>query len=115
MVIKGIASVILYLAFAAALIVGPLGPTSFVAGDRGGMGSVHQALGASDHDCCDPGPVSPDRTCASACTQAPCGTTALPIPAGWPANADCLAVRWHTVTALWAGITPDPAIPPPRV
>ena len=114
MVIKGIASVIVRLALAAVLILGPLGSASYAVGDRGGMDSVHHVLGTPDHDCCDPGPVSPDRTCASACTQAPCGSIALPVSVGWPANVDRLAIRWPTETALRAGLTPDPAIPPPR-
>ncbi|WP_048707644.1 hypothetical protein [Microvirga massiliensis] len=108
------ASIIVRLALVAVLIMGPLGSPFYAVGDHGGMDGVHYALSAPEHDCCDPGPVFLDRTCALGCMQAPCGPTALPIPAGWPAIADYLAVWWMVATALQAGITPDPATPPPR-
>ena len=105
----GIAFVIVRFVLAAILIIGPLGPTSFAADDRGGMDGVHHALDTPDHDCCDPEPVSPDRTCASACMQAPCGSIALPVPAGWPLTADCLAVWWTAATVLrWKGSSTRP-------
>jgi hypothetical protein len=114
MVIKDIASVLVRLVVAAILIVGPLGAASFSADDHSGMDRVHHVLSTPDHDCCNPEPASPDWNCATACAQAPCGPIALPVPVGWPANVDRLAIRWPAETALRAGIPPDPAIPPPR-
>ena len=58
----GIASIIVRLALVAVLIMGPLGSPSYAVGDYGGMDSVHYALSAPEHDCCDPGPGCLDRT-----------------------------------------------------
>lgn len=112
MILRDTVSLIARLLLAVVLIVGSTPMAPVIADDHGGMAQVSAAV--TDHNCCDPEPSEGDRACALACTQAPCGSTVIPVSVDWPVNAVVCASWTAAAASLLVGIAIDPATPPPR-
>ncbi|WP_091138514.1 hypothetical protein [Microvirga guangxiensis] len=99
---------------AAVLVIGLLGPSAMAAGEHRTVAATAISHGSPAHDCCDPEPAAPDGSCALACAQARCGSTAVPAIASLPAPHDRRAIRWEIVSVLLDDISPETTTPPPR-
>lgn len=79
MIFRDTDSLIVRLLLAAVLIIGPVGTSPVMAADFECPHAMHSKLAAAFHDCCDPEPPAPERTCEVTCVQAQCGSTVVPV------------------------------------